>query len=156
MKNDDSSELHHLTFFCIVSWLKKHNVLCIAWHADLQLEFVFFFQIIKCVLLPSVHMKHMMQKPNNILIRLQLIFYRISLIPGSFVASPIWCILNQNRVLTIFASMKWFARWIIFDQHFQCRHLVLLNRFRTIDVIFIAFLSLEVVPTWSDKKNFEN
>ena len=73
-----------------------------------------------------------------------------------FCCSIEWFILNQNRVVAIFHSMRWCIRWNIFVTHLQCRHLVLLNRFVTLDPSFIGFVSSEVVLTWSDKKSFEN
>ena len=66
------------------------------------------------------------------------------------------CRLNENSVIAIFDCMTTLTRWIIINQHLQCRHLVLFSRFLTFDSIFIAFPSSEVVLAWSDKNNVEN
>ena len=143
-----------LTFFLCCFVVNNHCKL--YWvNTDLQSKIMIFLENNKMLFghFCTCTTNNMWTKYHNIMFL--TIWKQTNLIWMYFVDCVKWYILHQNRVVAEIDSVGLFMRWINLVHCFQCRHLVLLNRFLTSEAIITSLVSVEMVPAWSDKKNLK-
>ena len=158
MKNDVIEHTHRLKQFLCCFVVQNHAAILHCVHKRMQSTFSFSFKsvlITKQVLLHFLSIQHIIHQPNIIILLFFNIQSALNLISIRFVDFLKWLIVERNHVIGIFDSRRWLLCWFNFDQHFQCRHLHLLNRFWALGAMFIWILCVEVVLAWSDKKTLK-